>query len=338
MTSQSNAGTSGGADRTGPSGGPIVVVHRPIEGQDWSYEIERQILAARGVHLVVAEDYAHARATCRTRTSLFACDTVTADEINLMRHPVGIMCYSVGMDYVDAKAAAARGIPIWNCPNHNSEEVSDHAVTLLLAGNKRLLDFANAAAEGNWDVYGWPLMRGRIHRMRGHTVGMVGIGRIGHKIARKLHGFGLKVIAYDPFVRVTPDPWVDLVSLDDVLTKGDFIIVAASLTETSRNLLNAEQFAKVRQCYVFVNVSRGGIVVESALLEALKEGRIGFAALDVRSPEPPDPKNDLLTGLPNVLLTQHIAATSDESLADLHIEAANQVLGLLEQAGRLPAN
>ena len=87
---------------------------------------------------------------------------------------------------------------------------------------------------------------------------------------------------------------------------------------------------------MLVNVSRGGIIVESALHKALKEGRIHFAALDVRSPEPPDPKHDLLTGLPNVLLTQHIAATSEESLEDIHIEASNQVLGLLEKAGKIP--
>jgi D-3-phosphoglycerate dehydrogenase len=318
--------------------GPIVVIHRPIQGQDWSYEIERQMLEARGVHLVVAEDAAHARAVLPDADVLFACDVVTADEINLMRHPVGILSYGVGIDQIDANAAAARGIPIRNCPTHNSEEVSDHAVLLLLAGNKRLLDFANAAAEGNWGVHGWPQMRGQIHRMRGHTVGMIGIGRIGQKIARKVHGFGLKVIAYDPFVRVLPDPWADLASLDDVLTRSDFIIVAASLTDTSRGLLNHEQLAKVKQCHVFVNVSRGGIVVESALFAALKEGRIGFAALDVRSPEPPDPADDLLTGLPNVLLTQHIASVSDESSADIHAEAANQILGLLELAGRLPAS
>ena len=212
--------------------------------------------------------------------------------------------------------------------------MSDHAVTLLLAGNKRLLDLANAAAEGNWDIYNWPQLR-KIHRMRGHTVGFVGIGRIGHKIARKLHGFGLKAIAYDPYVTSTHDPWIDLVSLDDVLTKSNFIICAASLTDTSRNLLDDEAFGKVKGVYGFVNISRGGIVVESALKKALDEGRIGFAALDVRSPEPPDPNNDLLTGMPNVLLTQHIAASSIESLADIHSEAASQAIALLEKAGRL---
>ena len=109
-----------------------------------------------------------------------------------MKHPAGILAYSVGMDYIDQKAAAARGIPILNCPTHNSEEVSDHAVTLLLAGNKRLIDFANAAAKGNWDIYETGRRCARSTGCAATRSGFVGIGRIGHKIARKLHGFGLR--------------------------------------------------------------------------------------------------------------------------------------------------
>ena len=326
------------AGRAGSSGDrPIVLIHKPIKSIPWDYSIEREMLAERGVHLVEAEDDAHSRAVLPDADVVIACDTLTADEIDLIRDPAGIVAYSVGMDYIDKRAADRRNIPIWNCPTHNSEEVSDHAVTLLLAANKRLLDLANAAAQGNWDIYNWPQLK-QIHRMRGTTAGFVGMGKIGHKIARKLHGFGVKAIAYDPYVTSTYDPWIELVSLEDVLTKSNFIICAASLTETSRNLLDEEAFGKVREAYGFVNISRGGVVVESALKKALDEGRIGFAALDVRSPEPPDPNNDILTGRPDVLLTQHIAASSIESLRDIHAEAANQALALLEQAGRLARN
>jgi D-3-phosphoglycerate dehydrogenase len=324
----------GGTASGGDAARPKVLIHRPIKSIPWSYEVERAVFAGRGVDIVIPEDDAADDEALKTADVVIACDTLTGDQINSIQRPAGIVAYSVGMDYIDQRTAEARGITILNCPTHNSEEVSDHAVTLLLAGNKRLLDLANAAAEGNWDIYNWPQLR-RIHRMRGHTVGFVGIGKIGHKIARKLHGFGLRAIAYDPYVTSTHDPWIDLVPLDDVLTKSNFIICAASLTETSRNLLNDEAFGKVQGLYGFVNISRGGIVVESALKKALDEGRIGFAALDVRSPEPPDPANDLLTGMPNVLLTQHIAASSIESLADIHSEAAQQALLLLERAGRL---
>ena len=311
---------------------PVVLIHGPITTMPWSYDIERRILAERGVDLVVPADPSESRTGLLRADVVIACDTLTADQINSIRHPAGIVSYGVGMDAIDQRAAAARGIPLLNCPTHNSEEVSDHAVTLLLSGNKRLLDLANAAAQGNWDIYNWPQL-GKIHRMRGNTVGFVGMGRIGHKIARKLHGFGIRAIAYDPYVTYTPDPWIDLVPLDDVLTKSNFIIVAASLTETSRGLLDDAALGRVKGLYGLVNISRGGIIVESALRKALDEGRIGFAALDVRSPEPPDPANDLLTGLPNVLLSQHIAASSIESNTDIHAEAASQALILLAQKG-----
>jgi D-3-phosphoglycerate dehydrogenase len=302
----------------------------------WSYDVERQILAERGVDLVVPTDDAHNRAALPDADVLIASGPLTATEISSIRKPAGIVSYGVGMDQIDQRAAASRGIPLLNCPTHNAEEVSDHALTLLLAGNKRLLDLANAAAQGNWDVYNWPQL-GQIHRMRGKTVGFVGMGNIGQRIARKTQGFGLRAIAYDPFIRSTNNPWIELVPLDDVLTKSNFIIVAASLTETSRGLLNDEALGKVHGLYGLVNISRGGIIVESALRRALDEGRIGFAALDVRSPEPPDPSNDLLTGLPNVLLSQHIAASSIESNEDIHAEAANQALVLLERAGLIGA-
>ena len=328
MTDQRNGAAQSRGDR------PIVLVHKPIRSIPWDYSVERQILDGRGVHLVEADDDAHSRAVLPDAAVVIACDTLTADEINLIREPVGIVAYSVGMDYIDKRAADARRIPIVNCPTHNSEEVSDHGVAMLLAGNKRLVEFANEAATGNWDIYNRPNMR-KIHRMRGNTVGFVGIGKIGHKIARKLHGFGLRVIAYDPYVTSTYDPWIELVSLDDVLTKSNFIMVAASLTETSRDLLNDEALGKVNGLYGLVNISRGGIIVESALRKALDEGRIGFAALDVRQQEPPDPNNDPLTGHASVILTQHIAASSVESLVDIHPEAAQQALTLLERAGRI---
>jgi D-3-phosphoglycerate dehydrogenase len=335
-TPEQEATQDGGSGAGGGGKRPTVLIHAPIRSIPWSYDVERAIFAARGIDVVVPDDEAANNAALPAADVVIACDTLSGDQINSIRQPAGIVAYSVGMDYIDQKVAASRGITILNCPTHNSEEVSDHAVTLLLAGNKRLLDLANAAAEGNWDIYNWPQLR-KIHRMRGHTVGFVGMGRIGHKIARKLHGFGLKAIAYDPYVTSTYDPWIDLVSLDDVLTKSNFIICAASLTETSRGLLNDEAFAKVKGVYGFVNISRGGIVIETALKKALDEGRIGFAALDVRNPEPPDPNNDILTGLPNVLLTQHIAASSIESLTDIHTEAASQAIWLLERAGRLAA-
>jgi D-3-phosphoglycerate dehydrogenase len=267
---------------------------------------------------------------------IFTSSPLNADDIATLRDCVGILCYSVGMDYVDAKAATARGIPVWNCPTSNNEEVSDHAVLLILAAQRRLLPFAQAASRGEWDVYQWPQL-GEIHRIATRTIGIIGLGRIGHLVARKLHGFRPTVIAYDPFIAGTPDPEVELVTLDELCTRADIVVSCAALTDTSRGLIDAATIAKMRPGVIVVNVSRGGVVVEDALVDALDSGHVAYAALDVRSPEPPDPAHDRITSRSDVLLTQHIAASSVESIAGLHVEAANQIIAMLRQAGRLPA-
>ncbi len=315
---------------------PVVVIPAPIDVMDWVYDVERSILEPLGIELVVPASPEEAAARMPDADVIFTSSPLTAADIATFRNCVGIVCYSVGMDYVDAKAAAAQGIPVWNCPTSNNEEVSDHAVLLILAAQRRLLKFATAARDGDWDVYQWPELT-QIHRLATRTVGIVGLGRIGHLVARKLHGFRLTVIAHDPFISGTPDPEVELVSLDELCERADIVVSCAALTDTSRGLIDAPTIAKMRPGVIVVNVSRGGVVVEDALADALESGHVAYAALDVRSPEPPDPSNDRITHLPNVLLTQHIAASSVESVAGLHVEAANQILALLRQAGRLPA-
>jgi D-3-phosphoglycerate dehydrogenase / 2-oxoglutarate reductase len=320
---------------SGMSNGPVVVIPSAIDVMDWSYDVERGILEPLGIQLIVAGSPEEARAVMPDADVIFTSTPITADDIATLRDCVGILCYSVGMDYVDAKAATERGIPVWNCPTSNNEEVSDHAVLLILAAQRRLLPFAMAAREGRWDVYQWPEL-GQIHRLASRTVGIIGLGRIGQLVARKLHGFRLTVIAYDPYIPGTADPEVELVSLDELCARADIVVSCAALTDTSRGLIDAATIAKMRPGVIVVNVSRGGVVVEDALADALESGHVAYAALDVRSPEPPEPTRDLITHLPNVLLTQHIAASSVESVAGLHVEAASQIVALLRQAGRLP--
>ncbi len=316
--------------------GPVVVIPAPIDIMDWNYDVERSILEPLGIRLVVPASPDEAKAAMPDADVIFTSSAITADDIATLNDCVGILCYSVGMDYVDSKAAAARGIPVWNCPTSNNEEVSDHAVLLTLGAQRRLLHFATAAAAGDWGVYEHVEL-GQIHRIASRTIGIIGLGRIGHLVARKLHGFRATIIAYDPFIDSTPDPEVELVSLDELCARADIVVSCAALTETSRGIINAETIAKMRPGVIIVNVSRGGIVVEDALVDALDSGHVAFAALDVRSPEPPDPANDRITGRSDVLLTQHIAASSEESVAGLHVEAAEQIIKLLRQAGRLPA-
>jgi D-3-phosphoglycerate dehydrogenase len=316
--------------------GPVVVIPEPIGIMDWSYEVERKLLEPHGVRLVIPSTRGEAAEAMKTADVVFTSSPLTAEDIATFENCAGILCYSVGMDYVDAKAAGARGIPVWNCPTSNNEEVSDHGVLLILAAQRRLQLFATAAAKGEWDIYEWPELA-QIHRIRSRTIGIIGLGRIGHLVAQKLHGFRPTVIAYDPYIPGTRDPEVQLVSLEELCARSDIVISCAALTDTSRGLINAEVIGKMKPGVIIVNVSRGGVIVEPALREALDSGHVAWAALDVRSPEPPDPSNDLLTTHPRVTLTQHIAASSEESVAGLHVEAAEQILKLLRETGRLPA-
>jgi D-3-phosphoglycerate dehydrogenase len=317
--------------------GPLVVIPEPISSMGWTYDVERSILEPLGIRLVVPETADDAKAALPDADVVFTSSPLSAADIaGLGANCVGILCYSVGMDYVDAAAAKSRGIPIWNCPTSNNEEVSDHAILMILAAQRRLLPFALAAREGEWAIYEWPQLS-QIHRIRSRTIGIIGLGRIGHLVAQKLHGFRPTVIAHDPFIKASRDPEVQLVSLDELAARSDIVVSAAALTDTSRGIIGTDFLAKTKPGVLIVNVSRGGIVDEDALVGALDSGHVAYAALDVRSPEPPLPGQDRLTGRDDVVLTQHIAASSVESVAGLHVEAAEQIIRLLREAGRLPA-
>src|SRR4051794_28804125 len=320
------------------SNGPLVVIPEPIRSMGWTYDVERTMLEPLGIRLLVPDDEAAAHAALPEADVVFTSSTLGADDIaGLGGNCVGILCYSVGMDYVNAAAANARGIAIWNCPTSNNEEVSDHAMLLILATQRRLFPLAVAARDGNWDVYEWPLL-GEIHRLQSRTVGIIGLGRIGRLVAQKLRGFRPTVIAHDPFIESTgdADTDVELVSLDELAARSDIVVSCAALTDTSRGIINADFLARTKPGVLIVNVSRGGIVDEDALADALDRGRVAYAGLDVRSPEPPVRGQDRITGRDNVVLTQHIAASSVESVAGLHVEAAEQIIRMLREAGRLP--
>ena len=173
-----------------------------------------------------------------------------------------------------------------------------------------------------------------IRRLRGQTLGILGAGRIGRAMAAKAQGFGFHTIAYDPFVTTTDAPGLKLVSLGTLIAESDAVVVCAKLDDASHNFVNAKFLAGMRQGAFLVNVSRGPLVDEDALAEALRGGHLGGAALDVRAKEPPA-LADPLQGLPNLLLTPHAAAASREAWEDLHRGAAMAALGLLTRAGRI---
>ena len=314
---------------------PRVVVFDPLSAQiEWSYDVERGIFAEQGVDLVVPASAVEADDVVRDADVVIvnALRGMNAETIATLNNPVGLLAYSIGMNQIDQDAAAARGIPVGNTP-FCVDEVADQAMALLLAVERRLVPFVQAVAENNWDYTRTP-MYPVVHKIRGRTLGIIGTGRIGTQIARRAAPFGYNIIGYDPYVESTPAP-IQKVDFDTLLRGSDSIVLAPSLTSTSRGILSRDALAKVKRGVNVVNIARGALVDEDALAAALKDGRVGYAALDVRADEPPKTDNDPLTGLPNVIGTPHIAGMSVEARQAIHTMAAEAALAMLRAGGRL---
>ena len=241
-----------------------------------------------------------------------------------------LMQCTVGYDLVDIDAATRHGVLVANSPRFCIEEVSDHAVMLLMACARKLPQQVHALHRHGWSRPPAVEAMGPVYRVRGQTLGFVAFGKIARLTAEKMSGFGMRYLAYDPYL--TPEavrPWnVELVSLDELCRRADFISMHALLNAETRRLFGAAQFAAMKPTAFFVNTSRGGTVDEAAMTQALREGRIAGAALDVVEKEPPHPDNPLLT-LPNVLLTPHTAGHGEGSMADNRQQSVDQVLRFL---------
>ncbi len=324
----------------GTSGRPRVVIYDPVSWAipGWTYDIEKTTFDARGVDFVLPSDKAEADAAIVDADLVIVTGVrgqLDAAGIGTLRNAVGLVCASIGMNQVDHDAANAAGIPIRNVP-FCVDEVSDHALTLLLMAERRALTIANRTAQGDWDFGSAPEYP-QIRRLRGRTLGIIGVGRIGREVARKAQVFGYRTIAYDPNVTDPGDPNIEMLPLATVMAKADAIVTCADLNPTSRGVIGRESLNHVRPGTLLVNIARGGLVDEEALADAIRDGRIAIAALDVRTPEPPNPDNDPLAGLPNLILTPHMAGASVEARESLHHMTADVSLNLLTAAGRLAA-
>lgn len=218
----------------------------------------------------------------------------------------------VGLDNIDVEAAEELGIVVTSAREENAISVAEMTVGLILALARRLVPADAAARSGRWDR--WSFIGTELY---GKTLGLLGLGRIGVRVAVRLRAFGMSILAYDPFLR-TSHPFVTesgarLVSLAELLERADVISVHLPYTPATRHLLDAAAFQKVRPGALIVNTARGRIIDEAALIDALRSGRVAGAALDVRADEPPAVGE--LETFPNVILTPHIAAFTRESLA-----------------------
>ena len=232
--------------------------------------------------------------------------------------------YGVGVDSIDLRAATDLGIVVANVPDYCVDEVALQAVTLLMALIRQTVFFDQKIKSGHWDFrQGAP-----IHRIRAKTMGLVGCGRIGMEVARIVSALGMRVIVFDPYIQKAGAA-VELVDLDTLFKESDFISIHCPLNESTRHLIGENAFRKMRKKPLIVNTSRGPIVDERALVEALKNGLVSGAGLDVMEKEPPDPENPLLK-MDQVILSPHMSFYSEESIKELKRRTAEGVADVLQ--------
>ena len=233
-----------------------------------------------------------------------------------------VVRYGVGLDNVDVDSAQELGIAVGNVPEYGHEEISNHAIALLLALARKLPAFDAAVRRGGTDI---PAPQS-VRRLSASTLGLVGLGRIGRRVAEKARVFGLTVVAHDPYAKA--EAGVELLELDELLARADILSLHVPLTPETRHMIGARELALLRPGALVVNIGRGGLLDEDALVDALRGGQVAGAALDVTEIEPL-PLDSPLLDAPNVILTPHVAWVSDVALEDLKRLTAEAALRLL---------
>lgn len=249
--------------------------------------------------------------------------------------------HGIGMDNIDSKAATELGMVVANVREAFTEEVSNHAFSMLLALARRIKPLDRIVHEGDWNdpetkKY-WGGTKLDPAPVREQTLGLIGYGRIGQSSARKAKAFKMKVLAFDPYVDAADleKDSVEQVDLETLLKQSDYLILNCPLTDETRGLIGEKQLGMMKSSACLINVARGGIVDEHALAKALKNGTIAGAGVDVFSKEPIAPDNPL-RGIDNAILTPHAGFFSRFSLRDIRNTVANQAISVLK--GEWPSN
>lgn len=252
---------------------------------------------------------------------------ITAEVIAGLKNCRVIGRFGIGVDNIDLEAAAAAGITVTYAPVYCLDEVSDHAMALLLSLARKIPYSNKLVSGGRWEM---PAVV-PISRLRGNKLGLVGLGNIPQTIVPKAQAFGLEVLAADPYA---PDAvferlGVTRVDFDELLITSDYISIHAPLTPETEKMFNAEAFAKMKNTALLINTARGPLVDTDALADALEAGQIGGAALDVLPVEPP-PADSRLVGRDDVILTPHTGFYSEDALLDLQTTVATDVATVIQ--------
>jgi D-3-phosphoglycerate dehydrogenase len=284
-------------------------------------DIERAIIARAGYELQLAQ--------CRTADEVIAAGAgavallaqyapITEAVLAALPTVRVLGTYGASLSNIDLPAAARRGLRVVNVPDYGVAEVADHTLGLILALTRGIVTLDRAVHAGAWDFRAG----GELRRSSGQQVGIIGLGRIGSAVARRALALGFRVVAADP--RRPAIEGVRLVELDDLLATSDVVSLNTQLDPSTRHLLGSAAFARMKPGAYLVNTSRGGLIDQAALAEALRSGHLGGAALDVLEREP-IAADDPLLALSNVVLTPHAAFYSRESLVEMKRRAAEAI-------------
>lgn len=307
---------------------------------DWTFtdlNIENQLLQAMDIELVSKQ--------CKTESELISLVSdadavitqfakINANVVSAMKKARAIVRYGIGVDNVDLEAARSRKIPVCNIPDYCMDEVADHTLAFILATTRQVVPNTLHLYEGKW---GLPVSLATMRALKNLTVGVIGFGRIGREVVRRLLAFKCRVLVFDPVVPATEiakaGPEV-AASLDTLLAQSDIVTPHCPSTPKTRRMFNAETFSKMKSGAIFINVGRGDLVDSNALVIALQSGKLSAAALDVFDPEP-IPTDDPIRRMPNVILTAHIASVSPAAVKLLR-ETAATIAALAVRGQALP--
>ncbi len=310
----------------------VLITSGPLRGQPGPF---REILTAAGFECLDPEGpYTMSEGELfailpRVDAMIAGGEAMTAEVLDVAPRLRVIARTGVGYDAIDVEAATARRIAVCIAPGTNQESVAEHAFGLLLALTRRIAINDREVRAGGWS-------RILVAPLRGKTIGLVGLGRIGRAVASRALAFGMRVVAFDP----VSDPDFDLrlgigrLGFEELLAESDVVSLHLPLTKVTHGLFNRDVLGRMRPGSYLINTARGGLVVEEDLHASLVSGHLAGAGLDVLNSEPPEPGNPLLL-LPNVVISPHVAGIDTKSMSDMAVLAAQCVVALHQ--GQWPA-
>ena len=288
-------------------------------------DIEKKFFDSKNIELVVSKNKSDLKKQIVDADGLLFCfESIDEDILRSSKNLKVAQRYGIGVDNINIEVATELGIVVSNIPDYCIDEVSDHAMSMILSLNRLLARDSDLVKKGLWNEI---KKDKRVYRLSEATLGLLGFGRIGRRISKKAKNFGLKVIAYDPYLDEKEIDDVEIHSLNKVLKDSNIISLHLPLTEQTNHIIDTEQFDLMNKDTIIINVSRGGLINEEALIENLNNGKIRGAGLDVIESSI-DKTNDLFS-FDNVIITPHTAFFSQESSEELQLRSSMQLYDVL---------